>query len=466
MSALAIAEVLAALFGVFGAAAGPMPHTVGVVHGVEWVSGARRETLQPRCLSDARAWSCWGIPAPDSGIVIVHGDGGIWWGLVTAGQSTDLRPAKWGRLIVFTGTRFDMSRLRMQFAYPILHTTTRMQAIRLATSRLAGAVGVPVGRNIVWTAGDAFPARAWVEIASETTAPVYIPLEEVAAAPASLAMHVAVRDRRVFEGRVVSADHKPAQGTLVSVFRLIDPPKVAGSRDLPRRVLIGEIIADDQGRFALPGVGEAEYELVAWHSQLGRASLPVSDHDSNITIRLQASGVARGRVLAGGHPAEGVDVISVPDTGTFSAAPDMTDVKGGDARTAPDGTFAVALSPSGGGELRIGGGEYPVRRIPLPRSPVPMFDVGNVELGQAIRISVVLDRDVSCGVRVAGPAGRTGLQIIAAVRTSSGAFDVALPEPGLWEFTLTCAEERRSLSPSVVQISSSHAGREVRMVVR
>jgi hypothetical protein len=231
-------------------------------------------------------------------------------------------------------------------------------------------------------------------------------------------------------------------------------------------VLAAETVADANGRFEIDGLGQADYEIVAWHSQLGRVSLAVPAAGSGIVMRLQAAGVARGRVVAGGRPVEGVDVISVPDAATFASAVDITAVKGGDARTGPDGRFSVIVADSGGGELRIGGGTHAVKRIALPRPPLPIFDAGDVDLGVSLNVVVVLDRDPQCMVRAAGPVGRSGLHVVLGERTGDGGYALTLPEAGLWEFTLACVGERRTLSPGAVQIGPAQAGKELRFVVR
>ena len=71
-------------------------------------------------------------------------------------------------------------------------------------------------------------------------------------------------------------------------------------------------------------------------------------------------------------------------------------------------------APSGGGELRIGGGRLPVKRVPLPGVPFPILDLGDIDLGAPIALTVVLDQDTPCGVRATGPLGHSGLQIVVA----------------------------------------------------
>jgi hypothetical protein len=185
---------------------------------------------------------------------------------------------------------------------------------------------------------------------------------------------------------------------------------------------------------------------------------------TQVTIGLQAPGLARGRVLVGGTPAPGVDVISVPDPAAYLAAEDPLELKGGDTRSGPDGRFALPLAAGGGGELRVGGGAYAVVRVPLPPTPLPLVEVGDVEIGRGIAISVVLDQDPGCDLRAAGPIGRSGLHIVTATRTGPGLFALLLPEPGAWEFGLLCGREERALAPAVSKIDDGT--RQLRLAVR
>jgi hypothetical protein len=266
---------------------------------------------------------------------------------------------------------------------------------------------------------------------------------------------------------VTSADGAPAARALDTVFRAIDPLPAGPGAPVPLRVLAAEMVADDEGEFLVEGLGEADYEIVAFHGQLGRASVNLEAAQTKVAIALQAAGIARGRVVAGGKPLAGIDIISVPDRATINAARDITEIKGGDARTGADGRFSVATASTGGGELRISGGSYAVRRVPLPRPAVPLVDLGDIELVPGIDVKIVFDRAVGdCTLRAVGPIGRTGMQIVTAVRNSDGTYAAIIPEPGLWQFALACAVGRYPLSPASVQITPAHAGKEVHFVVK
>jgi hypothetical protein len=298
--------------------------------------------------------------------------------------------------------------------------------------------------------------------------PAYLSLQDVAEGPSSLPVVIRLEEPRAFDGLIVDGRDRRASGAIVTLFRLIDPPRPPGdaSKEKPRRVLAGETIADGEGLFHIDDVGDAHYELLVWHPQLGKASLLLPREAGRLTIRLETPGIVRGRVIVAGKPRGGVDVISVPSPEAFSSADDLVDVKGGDARTGDDGRFAVMAAVNGGGELRVGGGILPVRRIPLPRLPAPLLELGDIDLGSPIEIAVVLDEDSPCDVRATGPIGQSGLQIVTATRTGPGLYSMVVPEPGTWTFGLLCGRVERSLAPALVRLSPATNGKAVRLSIR
>jgi hypothetical protein len=467
---IALLVVLELLFGAlrsFRIVSGQVPVGSDAIRHVEWIRTDVDAANPPRCvLTHPAGWACWVARGEGAGVVVLHADGLLWWRSTAPGVDAARRSARWGRLIVISGAvRRDVP-VRVSLARPAV-PAARMRAVRLETAPIPDAQVVGVTPHAMWIAGSAAPPQSWVEVSSSIAAPLYLPLEDVAAAPASIPLLVALSDARPLTGLVVSSRDQPAPGALVTLFRLIEPPPAKdNSAPPPRRVFTAETIAGDDGRFVLPALGNAAYEIVAWHPQQGRSSIALRATDEDVVVRLGSAGVVRGRVVSSGRAIEGVGVISVPDAAVFASAIDLTELKGGDARTGADGRFAVIIAPAGGGELRIGGGAHPVKRIPLPRSPPGDLDVGDVDLGQPIRLVVRLDRDLGCDLRAAGPVGRTGMQLIQGTRTAGGVFDVAIPEEGVWEISLRCGENSRSVSPSLVQVRSTDERRELSVVVR
>ena len=446
------------------------PEPIAAASTLEWLSGGPEWGGDwPRCFqTEERLWACWGAATGDPGVVFCRAPDIVWWTVVSQGSAPDLRSSKWGRLLVVADVSGDASGLRVRFARPARPSSQRVSGVRLDATTVGGAQSTPVAPGVAWLSGTDVPPEAWIEIRTDRSGPVYLALQEVASGLPSVALTARLEETRTLDGRAVGDRDQRASGALVTLFRLIDPRPAAGgsSRENPRRVLVAETIADADGEFHIEGVGEAEYEVVAWHSLLGRASAALPGKAGVLMIRLTSPGTVRGRVLRAGKPAAGVDIISFPAPDAFRSADDPIDVKGGDARTGEDGRFAVMLAASGGGELRVGGGVFPIRRIPLPRAPTPVLDLGDIELGTPLAFAIVLDQESPCDVRATGPVGQGGMQILTATRAGPGLFRLAVPEPGLWVFVLQCGGQERPLAPSAVQLTPAHAGKEVRFSIR
>lgn len=437
---------------------------------MEWVDAAApTQSTWPSCfLEEDGAAKCWGVADGQRGVAVGRGADRLVWTVVADDEAVVWRESRWGRLVIVRDGQDDREQPEIRFGRPAASSSGRIAGVRLATRAVDGTVSVAVSPGATWVAGTGAPDDSWMEVKTSRAGPAFLSLPELAAGAASLPATILLSDRRVLTGAIVGARNEPATGALLTMFRLIDAEVPAGAdrRRKPRRVFAAETVADVSGAFHIDGLGEAEYEAVAFHPQLGRAAVVLRDSRSQLTIRLQSPGSIRGRVLSGGKPALGVEISSVPEPDAFRSAEDPLDVKGGDARSGPDGRFIVMAAASGGGELRIGGGRFPVRRVPLPRVPLPVVDLGDINLGATIEVTIVLDQDTPCGVRGTGPVGRSGLQVVTATRVGPGLFHILLPEIGVWNFGLLCGNEGRPLLPAVVPIGPEHAGKEVRLAIR
>ena len=376
-----------------------------------------------------------------------------------------MHSAEWGRLVFVRDAASAADNIRTVFAYPVAPPSQRFAAVRLDTAAVNGIASRPatarrcLDRRRTCTAKglDGTPRRA------RRAAVCFSRGTQRGAGGDSgpLAITGGEDVDRVDPGTRVHGGRR--------VARIALPP-----HSIRRRRIDGcnrgecsstETIAKADGSFEVAGLGEVDYELVAFHAQFGKAAVAIAPTQTQATIQLASAGTIRGRVVRGGRPLAGVDVVSVPDAATFNGARDMTDAKGGDARTGADGRFQVTASAAGGGELRIGGGLNAVTRIALPR-PVPeAMDVGDIELEAAIEITVVLDRDPGCLVQAIGPIGKVGLQMVAASREADGGQKLRLPETGVWQFVLVCGKERHALAPNTATIDARQAGKEVRFRV-
>ena len=447
--------------------AGAIPPEVPTDAVPTWLGGDAAEPVWPRCFrKDVGAWQCLGVSPNRRGIVALASPGVLWWASVDTAAGAPLRRAGWGRVVAIDSGDRDDHEVKTTFAYPVAPPSERLATVRLGTAPVSNAESVALSSGLLWIVGPTPPPMAWLEIRTADSGPAYVSLQELSEGLPSTPMYVRLLPHRTLTGRVTAADGQPAPGTLVTVFRAIDPRPAPGNSLPPRRVFTAETVAGADGSFVIDALGEADYEVVAWHAQLGRESLFVQPAQTTIAVTLRTAGTARGRIVSSGQAVAGIDVVSVPDMTTFNAARDMTDVKGGDAKTDADGRFSVMLASAGGGELRIGGAGYAVRRVPLPRPAAASLDLGDIEIAAAIDVTIVLDREVACGVRAVGPIGRAGLQVITAVRATTGTFALSVPEAGVWQIGLLCTAEKHALSPASMQITPAQAGKELHFVVR
>lgn len=430
-----------------------------------WVS-ADQSGSWPRCRWNAgNGWECWGVAANEAGILVQEEVGTLWWCAVQASISTAWRSAQWGRLIVVSDPEDGIPRkLQLQAERAVAPPAYRFRDVRLETKPVPSVSIVQLAGGVAWMTGADVPEQAWVSIRASEAAPRFVALADLANGAFANPERIALDPARRMNGAVV-AGARAAAGATVTLFRLIDPPPRPDDRLKARRVFVDETTADETGAFAFDTVGNGDYEILAWHPQLGHASVMLEPAQQSVTVRLEQAGLARGRVLVGGKPAADADVFSVPDQSALSTADDPVDVKGGDGKTDASGRFVVILADTGGGELRIGGGAYPTRRVPLPRAPLPLVDLGDIELGAPLVVRVVLDRDPGCDLIATGPVGRLGLQIVTGDRTGPGLFRVVIPEEGQWQFGLDCGGTIRSLSPTLVAIGHDLNGKEVRLDV-
>jgi hypothetical protein len=430
----------------------------------------------PRCEWVRETAECRGVPLDASGIVLFMDRDRVWWTVMTGATARTFQSSAWGRLVVVSGGS-EIGAIAAALAHPVLPPPERSAALRLDTAGVPHAHVVPLAPVAVWIYGEENPPGAWLELRGPHAGPAYLPLEDVARAPATLPLWVTLDVDQTIAGAARGQSGDAASGAVVTLFRLVDPRSASPSpptgpitsekaRVQPRRVFVAERVADGDGRFQFDGLGDAEYEIVAWHPRFGRAIAPVPRAGGDMTVRLESPGEVRGRVLSGGKPLASVDIVSLPDPQAYIQAADMTDIKGGDGQTGPDGRFVVSLAPGGGGEVRVGGGSHPIRRFPLPRAPVPVVDLGEIDLGAPIDVTIVLDQDPGCDLRATGPIGRVGLQVIGGSRIAPGLFRVTFPEEGTWEIHLSCGRNERPLAPGLVSVSQGNSGKELRFLVR
>jgi hypothetical protein len=390
---------------VAAAAAEPIPGATDL----EWLSaGGEAAGEWPRCFhSGARLWSCWGVPVGETGVLLCLAADRIWWTVVSRAAAPSLRSSKWGRLLVVPGSAAEPAGLRIRFARHVTSSPQRGPGVRLDTAAVANAQATFVAADAAWLSGEDVPAGAWIEVRTARAGPAYVPLPDVAAGPPGVAWTMRLDETRVFDGLVVNSRGERVSGALVTLFRLIDPPRPQGdaSKERPRRVLSAETVADAGGAFHLDGIGDADYEVLAWHPQFGRAVVPLPAGGGSLTCGWKRRGWC---VAVCSRPA------SRSAGSTCSVFRRRRPSGRGRSRRSERRRHSDRSRRAFRRDSRCGWRRGAARggrercRFGASRSPAAcaLLDLGDIDLGSPIEISIVLDQESPCDVRATGPSGR------------------------------------------------------------
>ena len=205
-------------------------------------------------------WACWGATPVEAGVVVVSEPLRVLWSFVDSrAWAGPFRVARWGRQLFVSEPAGTALGVKVTFGRPIASPVERLPApIRLETGPVTGTGRDPdcPGCDVVdrrrRTAEGVGRGFGLSEVARATccfrTSPMGAP-----------------RLRCICPCRSGGSQRKsdPGPGSeaaaqaLVSVFRMIDPPPVDGSRAPPRRVLAAETVAAGNGAFSLGGSGRS-----------------------------------------------------------------------------------------------------------------------------------------------------------------------------------------------------------------
>lgn len=442
---------------------------------ITWVPGREddRRDAWPACAwLDDESWECVGVPLSVPGVVLSAPRGLVHYS-VAAGALTrpgiedvSVADALWGRLLIVNVAQPEAARRLAGVHASALRLSVpraRPQSARLEATTDATVRVTRVGTGAFWLSGAATPVDGWVELGGSGFAPLRIETTDVAGSPPELPMRVALESPVEVTGRVTGGPDVPAVGALVTLYRFAHDPPIP--KRPPRRIVVSEQRASDDGAFRFGDLAMERYEIVAMHPVLGRGERRFDPDGQEVEIALRKPPEAIGRVTRDGVPVRGVPVTVVPDLAQFAAADDMTELRGGDATTDQDGRFAVLLASRGRGEIRIGQEATGVRRIPLGSAETlpPIIDVGTIELDALAPVTLVLEGSDGCQLLLVGPSGRTGMTIVRAVRLGPAMFQASLPEPGRWMVSAVCGKRERAVIPAAIDLPAGARDRTIRL---
>jgi hypothetical protein len=429
-----------------------------------WVGAETPPDAWPHCAWQAAgAWECVGVPLGIPGVVTAGATGQFHAfasgaAATTGVEVTHSREAAWGRVVVVGRTDrapFTAGDTVTAGSRRLVVPRTRPRSLRLQAEGDERVVIQGLGGHVFWVGGADAPEGTWVEIAATGRAPARIDVADLFAAPAGLPVVIDLDPAVTIGGRVMTDDSVPVPDSLLTLWRMLPP--AAAARDgepPPRRVFVAETTSDADGRFGFTGLGEDTYEIVALHPTRGRGEIRLAGGEREADVRVKRPAVAIGQVVRNGQAAGGVPVLVVPDLQEAAASQDLTEIVGGQGRTGSDGRFRVAVPAAGRSEVRIGDGGA-IRRFPLnPGDQLPpVVDLGVVELDAAgISVRLVLEGADGCDIRLSGPLGRSGVSLVRSQRIGPSMFEAAVPEPGQWLVSATCARGNRIVQPASIDV--------------
>jgi hypothetical protein len=430
-----------------------------------WVGAAEAPAdAWPHCAWQAAgAWECVGVPLGVPGVVLAGTLGqfhALAPGAVAPGgiEMTHSREAAWGRVVVVGRTDRVPLMVADEVTAGARHIAvprTRPRSLRLHAEADERIVIQGLGAHVFWVGGREVPEGTWVEIAATGRAPVRLDVVALAGTPAGLPVAVDLHPALTIDGRVVTDESLSVPGALLTLWRVLPLPPVTGEGEPPaRRVFVAETTSDGDGRFEFTGLAEEAYEIVALHPARGRGETRVAAGERDAHVRVKRPSVAIGQVVRHGQAAGGVPVRVVPDLQEAATSQDLTQIVGGQGRAGSDGRFQVAIPEMGRSEVRIGDAGA-IRRFALGPSDQlpPVVDLGIVELeAAAITVRLVLESSDGCEVRLSGPIGSSGVSLVRSQRIGPAMFEAAVPEPGQWLVSATCARGNRIVQPASIDV--------------
>lgn len=432
-----------------------------------WIGGsdAPPQDAWPQCAwHGAGTWECVGVPMGVPGVVVTV-DGARQLHALASGttagiEMTQALEAAWGTVVVVGRT----DRVPLTAADAVTARSRRIVVPRNRPRSLRLEAGADdriavrrLAETVFWIGGQDLPGGTWVEIAAANRAPVRLEVTDMAAAPSGQPIRIDLEPAVSIGGRVATGEGGVAPGTVLTLWRVLDPPAATSDTDPPpRRVFVAETTSDAEGSFGFGGLAGDAHEIVALHAMLGRAEVRLADGDREVDVRLTRPSVAIGQVVRDGQPLAGVRVSVAPDLLEVAASEDLSLSMGGQARSDQQGRFRVALPTRGRSEVRVGelGG---IRRFPLGpgESLPPVVDLGTFTLeGAGVTVRLVLEGAEGCDVMMSGPVGRSGLSLVRSQRIGPAMFEAAVPEPGAWLVSATCGRQNRVVQPAMIDVTA------------
>jgi Carboxypeptidase regulatory-like domain len=421
----------------------------------ESADGGRHECV----LTAGTRWSCPSVPAGESGVVIVAGDGVI--GYVVLGPTGVLASgvAEWGRLVRVAPAGVSVESpgdLRIS-SWVVDRPAGRPNTQKLDVIPSTAFQIVNVSRTSYWVSGPFPSPDAFLRLDGTAIARHDSPMLRVAGGPPDSPFVVEATTGVSIVGRVETRSGEPVEGALIELFARApgsdDPVDEKSSASVPV-VRLATAVADGEGQFEFSGLENGSYQVTATAFSRGRRARWTTTASAPLLMTLEPPATVTGRVVRQQLPAAGVKVRFVPANTAWRNSSDPSAHLTADVATDDSGRFELPLPPQPSGDVQFVAPDGASTRMALPAlSDLSEIALGDVALPEPI--AVVIRADVAgCRMTAIGPSGALGFARVAG-RATSTIYRFDVPEPGEWFLDAECSGQHVSLQPPAIHVKSA-----------
>jgi hypothetical protein len=405
----------------------------------------------------ATGWSCPSVPAGESGVVVIVGDGLI--GYVVLGPAGAARSgrAEWGRLVRIAPGGIapeSLGDLRIS-SWTVDRPASRPNTQKLDVIPDPTLQVTKVSNTSFWISGPFPSTDAFLRLDGLGTAMLM-----VASGPLDSPFVIDAADGVSLMGRVQTRSGEPVDGALLELFAkaTADGQEPVDENALAKAPVLrlASVVADGEGRFEFSGLENGTYQVVATAFSRGRLARWTTTTSPPLVMTLEPPARATGRVVRQKLPAPGVKVRFVPASTAWRNSSDPSAHLTADVLTDDSGRFTIALPPQPSGDVQFIAPDGASTRLTLPAlSNLSEVALGDVALPELIAVEIRADM-AGCRMTAIGPAGALGLAVVPG-RATSTIYQFDLPEPGQWFLDAECSGQHVSIQPPTIEVKSARS---------
>jgi len=457
-------SILIAMFQSIGVS-GNVPAGVGPSEGpgrILWLPArmAPDDRRHECVLMAAARWSCPSVPAGESGVVVISGDGAIGYVVLGPGGAAQDGRAEWGRLVRIEPGGIapeSLGDLRIS-SWTIDRPASRPNTQKLDVIPDTTLQVIKVSDTSFWISGPFPSTDAFLRLDGSAVARHDTTMLTVASGPPDIPFVIDATNGVSITGRVEAQSGEPVEGAFLELFARApagnDGPVDEKALAKAPVVRLATVVADGEGRFEFSGLENGTYQIAATAFSRGRLARWTTTAGPPLVMTLEPPATATGRVVRQKLPAPGVTVRFVPASTAWRNSSDPSAHLTSDVITDQSGRFTLALPPQPSGDVQFMAPDGASTRVTLPAlSNLSAVTLGDVALPEPIAIEVRADV-AGCRMTAIGPAGALGFAVVPG-RAASTLYQFDLPEPGQWFLDAECSGQHVSIQPPAIQVKST-----------